>query len=155
MNKSLPLIESFKVDHRVLAPGLYFSRRDMGICTYDLRFKKPNAGDYISPPAIHAIEHLAASFLRAGQWRGNVIYFGPMGCRTGFYLLLDEKVSTVDLKELLEKTFAFIKDYEGEIPGASPKECGNYREMDLPAAKREAAEYLQVLINTRARDLRY
>ena len=154
-DNTLPKIASFCVDHRKLEPGLYLSRQDWQINTYDLRFKKPNYGDYISPGAAHAIEHLAATYLRGGKWGDKIIYFGPMGCRTGFYLLAREDLPIADLKALLRETFTFIKDFNGPLPGASPEECGNYREMDLPAAKKEAAAYLDVLIKNNSRGLEY
>lgn len=153
--KDLPKIASFSVDHRSLEPGLYLSRQDWGINTYDLRFKRPNGGDYLSPGASHALEHLAASALRRGPWGEKIVYFGPMGCRTGFYLLAHESLDEENLKELLLETFAFIRDFEGEIPGATLEECGNYAEMDLPAAQAEAAAYAEVLQANRRRNLAY
>ena len=148
-------IASFTIDHTNLQPGLYLSRQDGQINTYDLRFKRPNKGDYLSPGTAHSIEHLAATYLRSGSYSRQIIYFGPMGCRTGFYLLAEASLAIAQLKGLLEDTFTFIKDFEGKIPGATIWECGNYLEMDLPAAKKEAAAYLQVLIACRAKSLDY
>lgn len=136
-------IPSFSKDHDELTPGLYVSMNMKGITTFDLRFKKPNAGDYISPKALHTIEHILATVLRNSDKKDDVIYFGPMGCRTGFYLL------TVDLtyKEvlnLLKYSFETAISFTS-IPGNEKKECGNYLEHDLDGALKECKEYLQVL----------
>lgn len=155
MNKRLPRIASFSVDHRTLKPGLYLSRRDWQVNTYDLRFKRPNQGDYLSGGVLHAIEHVAATYLRAGKYGEYVVYFGPMGCCTGFYLLMREEVGEKELRELLEETFAFVRDYQGDIPGASLEECGNYQDMDLEGAQKAAAVYLDVLVKSRDQGLDY
>ncbi len=139
-------IASFSVDHNRLDPGIYVSRRDGDVTTYDLRTRKPNAGDYMDNVTMHTVEHMFATFVRNSEIADRVIYFGPMGCRTGFYLLTrdvpDEEVLRVTL-EVLRSIIA----YEGEVFGASAVECGNYRELDLALAKTEAARYLRVLEN--------
>lgn len=138
-------IASFTVNHDTLVPGVYVSRTDGDAVTYDLRMKKPNAGSYISPKSLHTIEHLLATYVRNSQYTDDVIYAGPMGCRTGFYLILRDSVSREDLISLLRETFAYIADFTGDIPGNSRIECGNYLEHDLSAAKKDAEEYLEVL----------
>lgn len=136
-------IPSFSKDHDTLKPGLYVSMNMKGITTFDLRFKTPNAGDYITPKALHTIEHLLATILRNSDKKDDVIYFGPMGCRTGFYLL------TVDLTysevlQLLKESFKTALSFTS-IPGSERKECGNYLEHDLNGALKECEEYLNVL----------
>ncbi|MDR3292562.1 MAG: S-ribosylhomocysteine lyase [Clostridiales bacterium] len=136
-------ISSFKIDHTVHKKGFYLGSVANGIFTYDLRFKKPNAGDYISNAAIHTIEHLFATVIRNSEIKERVVYFGPMGCRTGFYLLLNGILKEQALPHLLA---AFHKCLDlQEIPGASERECGNYREHDLEGAKQEIREYLNAL----------
>ena len=139
-------IESFKVDHRVLDPGIYVSRTDGDVTTYDLRTRKPNTGDLVDNATIHSLEHMFATFIRNSEISEDVIYFGPMGCQTGFYLLVrnasNEKVLAVIIKVLKE-----IIAYEGEIFGYSEIECGNYRNLDLSLAKEEAKKYLAILEN--------
>lgn len=146
-------IASFTVDHRKLDPGIYVSRRDGDVTTYDLRTRKPNNGDYMDNVTMHTVEHLFATFVRNSDIKDNVIYFGPMGCRTGFYLLVrgesDEKVLSV-VFEVLEKICA----YEGEVFGASEIECGNYRELELSCGKNECRRYLEVL-RSRTNDFKY
>ena len=143
-------IASFSIDHEKLLPGLYISRIDQEIITYDLRMTKPNLEPVLSTGTIHAIEHIGATYLRNSAYGGNIVYFGPMGCRTGFYLLVRDSVSLEDLQLLLIETFSFIKDFTGDIPGASPKECGNWRDMDLELAKATSRDYLQVLKSCKA-----
>lgn len=138
-------IASFSIDHDILMPGMYVSRIDGNVITYDIRMKKPNGGDYLSNGALHTFEHLFATYARNGEFEDSVIYIGPMGCRTGFYMLLLDDMSRSDALKLVKESFAFIKDFEGEIPGAKRKECGNYLEHDLPAAKKTAVEMLEVL----------
>ena len=149
MNK----IASFTVDHAKLEPGIYVSRRDGDITTYDLRTRKPNAGDYMDNRTMHSVEHMFATYIRNSGIADSVIYFGPMGCQTGFYLLTrdvpDEKVLEVVL-DVLRKILA----YEGPVFGAVRQECGNYRNLDLDDAKRECAAYLNVLEN-KVIDFRY
>ena len=138
-------IASFTVNHDTLETGVYVSRTDGDAVTYDLRMKKPNAGSYISPKSLHTIEHLLATYVRNSKYTDDVIYAGPMGCRTGFYLILRDNVSKEGLLSLLCETFEYIADFTGDIPGNSRIECGNYLEHDLDSAKADAAEYLQVL----------
>lgn len=138
-------IPSFSKNHDLLAVGLHKSMEMHGVTTWDLRFKKPNAGDYISPKALHTVEHLLATVLRNSAEKDNVIYFGPMGCRTGFYLLtvnLDRGGVLNLLKEACEVALTL-----NEIPGNKREECGNYLEHDLNDAKREIAAYLDILKN--------
>ena len=138
-------IASFTVNHDTLIPGVYVSRTDGDAVTYDLRMKTPNAGSYISPKALHTMEHLLATYVRNSAYTDQVIYAGPMGCRTGFYLILRDSVSREELIALLKDAFAYIAEFSGEIPGSKREECGNYLEHDLCQAKRDAAEYLEIL----------
>ena len=138
-------IASFSVDHDKLEKGMYVSRIDGDVITYDIRMKKPNGGDYLGNGELHTFEHLFATYARNSVWKDNVIYVGPMGCRTGFYLLLRDKVSRADAIRLTRESFAFIRDFEGKIPGSERKECGNYLEHDLDGAKRTAEDMLSVL----------
>jgi len=138
-------IASFTINHDVLTPGMYVSRVDGDVVTYDLRCKHPNRGDYLAQGALHTLEHLVATYVRSSSWSDQVIYFGPMGCRTGFYLLLRDSVSREDALTLTREAFAFAAAYEGEIPGAKAVECGNYLEHDLMDARREAEAYLKAL----------
>ena len=141
----LKKIASFSINHDTLTPGLYVSRIDGDCITYDLRLKYPNADDYVAVPALHTIEHLVATFVRSSDRSDEVVYFGPMGCRTGCYLILRDSVSRADAIALVRDAFAFTAAFEGEIPGAKKIECGNYLEHDLPGAKAEAAAYTAVL----------
>ena len=138
-------IASFCIDHDVLVPGMYISRVDGDVVTYDIRFKRPNGGDYLSDGAMHTIEHLFATYARNSAVASQVLYVGPMGCRTGFYLLLRDTVSGEAARALVCDAMAFIADYRGHIPGATRIECGNYRSQNLPAARREAAAMLAAL----------
>ncbi len=135
-------IKSFSVDHRRLNVGVYISRIDGDIVTYDMRFCKPNSGDLLTNTEIHTIEHMLATFSRNSKFANDVIYFGPMGCQTGFYLLLRDTVSSVEalwlIKDILQKTL----DYNGPVFGASETECGNYRNLNLDAAQRICGKYL-------------
>ena len=139
-------IASFTVDHTVLEPGLYLSRRDGNVVTFDLRFKKPNTGDLLSNSQMHSVEHLIATLLRNSEQKDAVVYFGPMGCRTGFYLLLTGDYESKDIVPLMIEMFEFIRDFEGEIPGASPKDCGNYLDMNLGMAKYLAKKFLNEVL---------
>ena len=138
-------IESFKIDHNKLKEGIYISRVDGDIVTYDLRTRKPNMGDYMDNVTMHSVEHMIATFIRSSEIGDSVIYFGPMGCRTGFYLLVRDAVSNEDvlsaLKGALEKTIS----HDGDVFGASQIECGNYKELDIEKAKAECKRYLEVL----------
>ncbi len=147
-------IASFCVDHTKLLPGIYVSRVDGDIITYDLRLRRPNIPPYISNPALHTVEHLFATFARNSDLRDKVIYFGPMGCRTGFYLLL-RNAAYEEAIRLIISTFDQIASYEGDIPGAAERECGNYREHDLEDAKREAVGYLSVIHGWTPEKLKY
>lgn len=138
-------IASFTVDHDKLKRGMYISRIDGDVVTYDIRMKIPNGGDYLNMPAAHTIEHLFATYARNSGFSESVVYVGPMGCRTGFYLLLRDSVSYADAIKLVQDSFAFIADYEGEIPGTKRRECGNYLEHDLAGAKGLAKELCAVL----------
>lgn len=138
-------IASFTVNHDVLTPGMYLSRVDGDCVTYDIRMKTPNGGDYLENPAMHTIEHLFATFARNSAVGQQILYVGPMGCRTGFYLLVRDAVSHAQAIDLVREAMEFIAAYEGEIPGTTSIECGNYLEHDLPGAKKEAAAMARVL----------
>ena len=148
-------IASFCVNHDKLLPGIYLSRVDGDVVTYDIRLVKPNCPPYLPNPVMHTIEHLFATFARNSQYGERVVYFGPMGCRTGFYFL----VSGMEHREaiaLIQEIFQKIADFEGEIPGAScSAECGNYREHDLPGAKAWAAGFLPVIAGWTPEQLEY
>ena len=154
-------ITSFTIDHIRLIPGVYVSRKDpVGgeiITTFDLRMTSPNDEPVMNTAEMHAIEHLAATFLRNHKVYGSkIVYFGPMGCRTGFYLLLAGDYESSDIIELLKELFSFIADFEGDVPGACAKDCGNYLDMNLPMAKYLAKKYLQeVLTDITADRLHY
>ncbi len=137
-------IASFQVDHTRLLPGMYLSRQDGDVVTYDVRFIRPNTPPYLETPAIHTIEHLVATFLRNSAYKEGIIYFGPMGCRTGFYFLARGMAHTAAIR-LMYDALVFTAEFTGEIPGASEVECGNYREHDLEGARRAAAAMAQVL----------
>ena len=139
-------IASFTVNHDKLKKGMYTSRVDGDVITYDIRMKTPNAGDYLSNPALHTIEHLFATYARNSAFTDQVIYVGPMGCRTGFYLLLRDSVSREDAIRLVQDSMRFIADFSGEIPGSHREECGNYLEHDLAGAQAVARDMLNVLV---------
>lgn len=144
-------IASFTIDHLKLQPGIYVSRRDhVGaevITTFDLRMTSPNEEPVMNTAEVHTIEHLAATFLRNHPvYKDKTIYFGPMGCRTGFYLLLAGDLSSADIVPLMVEMYEFIRDFEGEVPGASPRDCGNYLDMNLGMAKYLAAKYLNQVL---------
>lgn len=148
-------IASFAVNHDVLKKGMYVSRVDGDVITYDIRTKIPNAGDYLTNGSMHTFEHLFATYARNSVWTEEVIYVGPMGCRTGFYLLLRDKVSGDDALKLVQEAFAFIAQFEGRIPGTDRIECGNYLEHDLEGAKAVAADMLEVLKDWSAEKMVY
>lgn len=148
-------IASFTVNHDILQKGMYISRVDGDIVTYDIRMKKPNGGDYLQNAAMHTFEHLFATYVRNTAFSQSVIYVGPMGCRTGFYLLLRDSVSHQEAISLVREAFAFIADYNGEIPGTTRIECGNYLEHDLEGAKANARDMVQVLENWTVEQLAY
>lgn len=141
-------IASFTIDHTRLEPGIYVSRKDTTpsgdvITTFDIRMTRPNREAALSPEALHAIEHLAATYLRNNpEWASRVVYWGPMGCCTGNYLLLSGDLRSRDILPLMRDTMSFVADYEGEVPGASARDCGNYTFMDLEAARQAARRYL-------------
>ena len=143
-------IASFTINHLTLLPGVYVSRKDaVGdsvVTTFDLRVTRPNYEPVMNTAEVHTIEHLAATFLRNhAEFGSRIVYFGPMGCRTGFYLLLAGDYESADILPLLRELFAFIRDYKEEVPGASAIECGNYLDMNLPMANYYGKKYLEVL----------
>ena len=137
-------IASFCVDHTKLMPGMYLSRQDGDVLTWDIRMKRPNQGDYLSTGAAHAMEHLFATYARNSAWSQGVIYVGPMGCRTGFYFLVRDMDPAAAI-DLVRETMDFIAGYEGPIPGATEAECGNYREQDLEGARAAAQKMIPIL----------
>ncbi len=139
-------IKSFQVDHDFIIPGMYVSRIDGDVITYDLRTRKPNCGDYMDSVTMHTLEHMFATYIRFSGKGDKIIYFGPMGCRTGFYLLVRD-MTNEEVLQLTRETLQKVIDHEGEVFGASRKECGNYRELDLESAKRESRAYLENLQN--------
>ena len=145
-------ITSFTIDHLHLQPGVYDSRKDrvgeQTVTTFDLRLTRPNFEPVMNTAEVHTIEHLAATFLRnEPQWKDKVLYFGPMGCRTGFYLLLAGDYDSRQILPLVLSCFRFIRDYQDLVPGASARDCGNYLDMNLPMANYWAGRYVQVLEN--------
>lgn len=146
-------ITSFTIDHNRLSRGAFLSRRDTTpsgdiITTFDVRMTEPNRQTPLSGAAIHAMEHLAATFLRNHPvWGERIIYWGPMGCLTGNYLIVSGDYSSEDMLPLLRETFGFIASFSGDIPGATPRDCGNYSFMDLDGARRAASDYLEILQN--------
>ena len=157
MNK----IPSFTINHEKLLRGIYVSRKDeVGgevVTTFDIRMKEPNREPVMHPGALHTIEHLAATFLRNdAEWKDRVIYWGLMGCLTGNYLLLRGDLQSENIVDLMRRTFKFVAEYEGEIPGAAPRDCGNYLLHDLPMAKWEARKFLtEVLDDIKPENLTY
>lgn len=156
MNK----IPSFTINHEKLLPGIYVSRKDeIGsdtVTTFDIRMKAPNREPTLHAGALHTIEHLAATYLRNDEeWKDRIVYWGPMGCLTGNYLLVKGDYESKDLVELMKRTFRFVASFEGEIPGAAPKDCGNWLLHDLPMARWEAARYLETLENIKEENLVY
>lgn len=149
----MELIASFRVNHLKLLPGLYVSRKDRvgkeTITTFDLRFTAPNIEPVMDVPAIHTIEHLGATFLRNSESKEEIVYFGPMGCRTGFYFIIAGDYNSESVFTLVEEMIQFIIDFEGEIPGATPEQCGNYRDQNLAMAKYYARKYLDALAQHR------
>ena len=153
-------IASFTIDHLRLRPGLYVSRKDRigaeTVTTFDLRITAPNIEPVMNTAEVHAMEHLGATYLRNDPvWKDRVVYFGPMGCRTGFYLLLSGDLESEDVLPLVADTFRFIRDFSGEIPGASAKDCGNYLDMNLLMAQFYARRYVSVLETAAPETLRY
>ncbi|MDE7462762.1 MAG: S-ribosylhomocysteine lyase [Muribaculaceae bacterium] len=155
-------IASFTIDHTRLEPGIFLSRKDVTpsgdvISTFDIRMTRPNRDEALSPQALHAMEHLAATFLRNHpDWKERIIYWGPMGCCTGNYLLLSGDYKSAEILPLVKQTMEFVRDFEGEIPGATPRDCGNWSYMDLAAAKAAAAKYIsETLSNPQPENLNY
>lgn len=145
MAEKINKIQSFSINHDTLTEGIYISRTDRGVVTYDLRTRKPNKGDYMDNITMHSLEHMFATYVRNSDISKSVIYFGPMGCQTGFYLLVTEDIAPTKVYEtvldVLKKTVA----HNGDVFGASAAECGNYRSLNIDAAKTEAKRYLSVL----------
>lgn len=154
-------IASFTIDHERLEPGIYVSRRDTTpagdvITTFDIRMTRPNREPALTPKSLHAMEHLAATFLRNhAEWKDRIVYWGPMGCCTGNYLLVQRECSSRDILPLIRETMRFVEAFEGEVPGATPRDCGNYSFMDLNQAKKDARRYLDVLDNATDVNLNY
>lgn len=147
-------ITSFTVDHTKLEPGIYISRTDEDITTYDLRMRKPNTGDLISNSAMHSLEHMFATIARNSKLADKVIYFGPMGCQTGFYFLIRSDDHEENI-ELIKNILKDILEYDGEMPGNSEIECGNFKNLSMDAAKEEAKRYYDTVKNLTAADLYY
>lgn len=153
-------IASFQVDHLRLKPGIYVSRQDKFgdtvLTTFDLRFKEPNKEPVIDVPALHTLEHLVATFMRSHKdWADRVVYFGPMGCRTGFYLILEGKLSSSDVLPLIREMADWIIAFDGAIPGAAPAECGNWKEQNLDIAQWETKRYAAMLKDPSPENLNY
>lgn len=148
-------IASFSINHDLLEKGMYISRIDGDVVTYDIRMKKPNGGDYLSNGAIHTFEHLFATYVRNTVHGDEIVYVGPMGCRTGFYFLVRDTLGHENALRLVRECFRFIADYEGEIPGSKRWECGNYREHDLPGARLVAEDMCRVLEDWAVSDMAY
>lgn len=150
-------ITSFTIDHIRLVPGLYVSRidyvKDQPVTTFDIRITNPNEEPVMNTAEVHTIEHLAATFLRNHKsYKDQVLYFGPMGCRTGFYLILADRYSSEDILPLMREMFTFISEFQGDIPGASAKDCGNYLDMNLGTAKYYANKYLTEVLNSPSKE---
>lgn len=153
-------IPSFTIDHNQLLPGIYVSRKDnVGndvVTTFDIRMKAPNREPALHPGALHTIEHLAATYLRNNEeWQDRIVYWGPMGCLTGNYLLMKGDMKSEDIVKLMIDTFEFVANYNGVVPGTEPQDCGNYLLHDLPMARYEAKQYLKVLKNIKPENLNY
>lgn len=153
-------IPSFTINHELLLPGIYVSRKDeVGgevVTTFDIRMKAPNREPALHAGALHTIEHLAATYLRNDEeWKDRIIYWGPMGCLTGNYLIIRGDYESKDIVELMKRTFQFVAGFEGNIPGAAPKDCGNWLLHDLPMARWESEKYLETLRNIKEENLVY
>ncbi len=146
-------IASFSVNHDLISEGIYVSRIDGDITTYDMRTRVPNKGDYMDNLTMHSLEHLFATMVRASEIGKRVVYFGPMGCQTGFYLLVRD-ADNAEVLRVVKEILADITDYSGDMPGGTREECGNYRNLDVDAARREAKRYLDVL-SSRDIDFKY
>ena len=148
-------IASFTINHDTLTEGIYTSRIDGDIVTYDIRMRKPNNGNYLETGALHTVEHLFATYVRNSPFADSIIYFGPMGCRTGCYLIVRDRLKPQQVIDLVKETFEFIRDYDGEIPGDKKEECGNYLDHDLHGAKAEGRTMCRVLNDWTVEDLKY
>lgn len=148
-------IASFQINHDTLEKGMYISRIDGDVVTYDIRMKKPNGGDYFQMAAAHTVEHLFATYARNSAFGKDIVYVGPMGCRTGFYLLVRDTLSHENAIKLVQESMAFIRDFAGEIPGSKKEECGNYLDHDLTGAKALGADMSAVLRRWTVADLQY
>ena len=148
-------IASFKINHDTLTKGMYISRIDGDIVTYDIRMKLPNNGDFLTTGAAHTFEHLFATYVRNTKYSENIIYVGPMGCRTGFYFLVRDKISHAEALKTVIESFDFIKNFEGKIPGSNKEECGNYLDHDLNGAKAVAEDMSEVLKNWTEEKMNY
>ncbi len=148
-------IASFMINHDVLTKGMYVSRIDGDVVTYDVRMKKPNNNDYLENAAMHTLEHLMATYLRNTPMSKEVVYVGPMGCRTGFYVLMRNTVTQEQALRLVKQSFDFAAEFRGDIPGVSSKECGNYLEHDLEGARKVARDMVEVLSKWSAEKMVY
>ena len=148
-------IASVTVNHDTLEKGMYISRIDGDVVTYDIRMKKPNGGDYLNMSAAHTLEHLFATYARNSEHGDKIVYVGPMGCRTGFYLLTRDTLTHAQAIALVKESMAFVRDFEGEIPGNKKEECGNYLDHDLVGAKKIGGEMYAVLENWTQQNLQY
>jgi S-ribosylhomocysteine lyase len=148
-------IASFTVDHNKLQKGMYVSRIDGDVVTYDIRMKKPNNGDFLSTGQMHTFEHLFATYARNTKFKDSVVYVGPMGCRTGFYFLVRNTVSHQQALDIVKQTLEFVKSFEGEIPGSTKIECGNYLDHDLQGAKKVAIDMIEVLKDWNTEKMNY
>lgn len=155
MSDNVNRIQSFSVNHNTLSEGIYISRVDRGIVTYDLRTRKPNSGDFMDHSTMHTLEHMFATYVRNSEISDSVLYFGPMGCQTGFYLLVADDVTPQKVYEVTVEVLKKTVAHEGEVFGNSAIECGNYRSLDLGAAVNEAARYLAVLEANPNPDFKY
>ena len=151
----MKIIASFTINHDTLEKGMYISRIDGDVVTYDIRMKKPNGGDYFAMSAAHTLEHLFATYARNSEFGKDIVYVGPMGCRTGFYLLVRDSVSHENAIKLVQESMAFARDFEGEIPGGKKEECGNYLDHDLAGAKALGRDMSAVLQGWKVADLQY
>ena len=146
MEQEVTRITSFSINHDILLPGLYVSRVDGDVTTYDMRTRRPNTGDLMDNSTMHSLEHMFATYIRNGDLKDSIVYFGPMGCQTGFYFLFDgEKLSNANAVRLLQRVFTAAAKFDGAMPGASARECGNYRNLDVELARRCCAYYADVI----------
>lgn len=148
-------IASFTIDHTILPKGMYLSRTDANTVTYDIRTRRPNIEEVMENGSIHTLEHLFATYVRNSAHKDKIVYFGPMGCRTGFYFITTDELSEAEAVELTRNAMAFCAEFKGEIPGVSAEECGNYRDHNLEGAKKEAAAMCEILADWKAENLAY